>query len=182
MTMTTRRIIAAAAAAGVVLIVIWYVALFRPESSNLKSAQQAYHQATAQIQQLRSQVAGLEALEHQIPADKAKLAALSAALPKSTDLHGALDQLHALATGTGVQLSAVNPTPDNTTSSSGQPSTPYKTVKLSLTASGPYPAMMGFITGLDQMARTVVVDSASFSQGPTGALTASLATRIFYAP
>ena len=181
MTMSTRRIMAAAAAAGVVLVLIWYVALFRPQSANLKSAHQAYQQATTQIQQLQSQVATLQGLERQIPADKARLTALTASLPKTTDLHGALDQLHILATGTGVQLTTVDPTPD-TTSSSGQASTPYKTVKLSMTASGAYPNMMSFITGLDQMSRTVVVDSASFSQGATGTLTASLNARIFYAP
>lgn len=181
MNMSSRQIMAAAVGAAVILVLIWYVALFRPQSSDLKSAHQAYQQATTQIQQLRSQVASLQALEHEIPADKARLATLTAALPKTTDLHGALDQLHTLATGTGVQLTAVDPSPDNT-SGSGQSSTSYKTVKLTMTASGPYPNMMSFVTGLDRMARTVVVDSASFSQGSAGALTASLNARIFYAP
>lgn len=179
MNLSTRRIMAAAVGAAVILVLIWYVALFRPQSSDLKSAHQAYQQATTQIQQLRSQVASLQAIEHQIPADKAKLATLTAALPKTTDLHGALDQLHTLATGTGVQLTAVDPSPDTTT---GQTTTAYKTEKVTMTASGPYSNMMSFVTGLDRMARTVVVDSASFSQGSTGALTASFDTRIFYAP
>ncbi len=178
---STRRIGAVAAAAAVVLVLIWYVALFRPQNAHLKSANQAYQQATTQIQQLRTQVATLQAIERQIPADKSKLAALTAALPKSKDLHDALNQLHALATGTGVQLTTVNPAPGNA-NASGQPSTPYQTVKMAMTVTGPYPATMAFLTGLAQMTRTVVVDSASFSQAADGTLTTSLGTRIFYEP
>ena len=181
MTFTTRRIGAVAAAAAVVITLIWYVALFRPQSAHLKAAHAAYDQAAAQILQLDTQVATLQALERQIPADKTKLAALTTALPQSSDLQDALNQLHALATGTGVQLTAVNPSGD-TGPTGSQTAGGVKAIKLSLSLTGPYPPMMAFISGLDSMTRTVVVDSASFSPAADGTLTTSLTTRIFYAP
>lgn len=180
MNLSTRRIGAVTAAAAVVVTLIWYVALFRPQSSHLKSANSAYDQAATQIAQLQAQVSSLEALERQIPADKVKLAALTAALPRTSDLQDALDQLHGLATGVGVQLAAVNPSTDASSSSSSSASG-VRTVKMSLNLTGGYPQMMAFINGLDQMTRTVVVDSAAFGTTPDGSLTTSLSTRIFYA-
>lgn len=180
MNLSARRIGGVTAAAAVVLVLVWYLALFRPESSHLKAAHAQYTQATAQISKLQAEVRGLEALESQIPADKSKLAALTAALPRTSDLQDALNQLHGLATGTGVQLSAVNPTPD--VGGTGTSAGGVSTVRMSLNLSGGYSQTMGFITGLDQMTRTVVVDSATFGSTPDGNISTSLNARIFYAP
>lgn len=178
MTLSNRRIGAVAATAAVILVLIWYAALFRPQSAHLKSANAAYQKATSQIQQLKAQVASLETLERQIPADQARLAALTANLPKTTDLHDALNQMNGLAGAAGVQVTSVNPTKNITSSGTGG----VQSVDVNMTVAGAYPNMMSFLTGLDSMTRTVVVDSAAFSAQPDGTLTTSLGTRIFYAP
>lgn len=181
MTAGTRRIGAMTLAAVAVMLVVWYLALFRPQAAHLRAAHAAYDQATAQAAQLQDRVTSLRALEKQIPADRSELAALGVSLPHSADLQDALSQFHALATGSGVTLTAVNPAAD-VGSANGQATGGIKTVRLSLSLTGPYAQTMSFLSGLDTMARTVVVDSASFSPSAGGALTTSLSTRIFYTP
>lgn len=185
MNLSTKRIYAAAGGIAVVLVLIWYVAVFRPQSSHLQAAHRAQAAADQQIGSLQSETASLQALLKQIPADTAKLAALNAAVPATPDLQDVLNQLNSLATATGVQLTSVSPTPPATTTSGSSNSTAGSSgppsMKTSLTANGPYPAVYAFMAGLAQLQRTVVVDSISLSPGTAGAISANLVTRIFYA-
>jgi Tfp pilus assembly protein PilO len=180
----TRRIAALAAGAVVVLLLIWYVALFRPQSNHLKSAHTARAAAEQQVAQLDGQVAGLQTLKRQVPHDTAKLAQFEAAVPSSPDLLVALDQLQQAATRSGVQLGSVGPQAPATTAggtgssqsgASGPPS-----ISLSMTAIGTYSQTTAFLTALDNMPRTVVLDQLSVTGSNTGTLTSSLTARIFY--
>lgn len=183
MNVSTRRITGVAAAAAVVLVLVWYVALFRPESHHLSSARQAYAAAEKQVSSLRQQVVSLEAIEKQIPADKARLAQLDAAVPHSPDLRGLLDQLHALATATGVVVTVVSPAaPSNSTSTGSTAKSSLggaQSTQVALTLDGSYQQMAAFLTGLSSMARSVVVDGANISSSRHG-LAAQLTTQIFY--
>lgn len=183
MTLSTRRIGVATAVAAVLLTLVWYAALFRPQSARIKAANQAHAAATAQIAQLETQIGTLQALERQIPADKAKLAQLDSSLPKSSDLKDVLNQLHTLATADGVQLTAVNPSPTTPSGQTGSTATAsaLKTVQLTMSVHGAYQNTMSFLSGLAHVPRTFVVDSASFSPATNGSLTTSLTARIFYA-
>lgn len=178
---STRRISVGAVAAGVVLILVWYFALFHPQASHLKSAQRQYTAAQEQVTALQAQVHSLEAIEKQVPADTARLASLDANVPKTPDLKDVLDQLHALATSTGVQLTTVSPSTTNTgTSSTSSGSTGgVQSITIGMNLSGSYPQITGFLSGLTKMPRTFVIDSAAIGSGSTG-LTAQLSTQIFY--
>lgn len=176
---STRRISMAALAAGVVLILVWYFALFHPQATHLKTAQREYTTAQEQKIALEAQVRSLEAIEKQVPADTARLASLNANVPKTPDLKDVLDQLHALATSTGVQLTTVSPSSTNTASSStNSRSSAVQSITIGMSLSGSYPQMTAFLSGLTKMPRTVVIDSAAIGSG-TG-LTAQLSTQIFY--
>ncbi len=185
MTMTTRRIGLVALVAALLLTLVWYVALFRPQSARLKAAHQAYSKAEQQAQTLRVKVTALEALQKQIPADTAALKQLDTAIPTSPDLRDVLNQLHSIASTDGVELTTFTPTQPSASSggsssskSSGGPSP----LNISMALSGPYQGMMSFITSLDSMPRTVVVDGVTINAGPSGKLTANLTARAFYAP
>jgi type IV pilus assembly protein PilO len=178
----TRKIAAGAAGAAVLLLLVWYGALWRPETQHLNSAHHARAAAEQQVAQLDQKVLGLKVLKRQIPADTAKLAQFEAAVPNNPDLRQALDQLQQAATNSGVLLGSVGPeAPVATTSgsstaqSSGPPS-----ISLSMTATGTYAQTMAFVTALDNMPRTVVVDQLAITGGNTETVTASLSARIFY--
>lgn len=184
MTITTRRLGAVAAVVTVLVTLVWYVALFRPQSSRLSTAHTAYAAASAKADDLQTQIGALEALVRQIPADSARLTQLNAALPPTPDLKGLLTQLDALATRTGVQLTSLSPTTAaaaagaKSAASSGGGT---QTLTLPMSVSGSYAALTSFLTGLALMPRALTVTSMSLS--PTGAnsMTASLSTKVFYA-
>ena len=184
MNVSTKRIGVVTAAVAVVLVMAWYIALFRPQSSHLRTARSDYSAAQQQITQLQQQKVSLDAILREKPKDEATLAQLKTAVPTTPDLKTVLLQLHQLAVGSGVQLTVFNPSnPYASTGPSGAGSS-AKAVTLSMTASGPYPAMTAFFTGLAHLPRDITVDTVSLGAGggtPSG-LSASLSARMFYAP
>jgi Tfp pilus assembly protein PilO len=181
---STRKIVAIAAASAVVLVLIWFVALVRPQADNLAAAHKAHAAAEQQIATLDSQLAGLRALVKQIPADRARLGAYTAAVPNTPSLDTALNQLQQAATGSGVTLSAVSPsTPAGASggaSSSAKAAAGDPAITLSMTATGSYPALTNFLRAMANMSRVIVVDNLSLA-GQGSQLSANITARIFYA-
>lgn len=177
MNLSVRRIAVIAPAVAVALLLIWYVALFRTERSDLNHARAQRATVEQQVSSLQSQFASLQALEKQVPADKARLATLETALPTNPDLTDVLNQLHALATASGVQLTSVNPSAQTSTTGSGG----LQEVTLSMSAGGTYAQMTAFLNQLASMPRALVVNSLSVSSDPTGQLSVSMSAQVFYA-
>jgi hypothetical protein len=50
-----------------------------------------------------------------------------------------------------------------------------------MTGTGTYPQVVAFMTLLDRMARTVVLDQVNLSSSGNGSLTVNLTAQIFYA-
>lgn len=188
MTMPTRRLYSLAAAAVVVLAAGWYFAVYRPSSAKIATAHKAYASAASQVSRLDSQVASLQALEVHIPADKARLASLDAEVPTTENLRGLLDQLHALATSTGTELTTVTPSPprsattSQSSSTAATSSTGLQEIPVSMAASGTYGQLTSFMSGLTSLQRSMVIQSVAISSGTAGKLVASLSTQVFYAP
>ena len=178
MNTTIKRIGAVAGVVAVVLVAVWYLALFSPQAHDLSKAHKSHAAAEQKITQLQSQVVQLNALKAQIPADKAALAVLNAAVPAQPQLDSTLRQLHAQAIASGVTLSTVNPSVPATSSSSTPKSSGTPSIALTMSASGGYPQLMSFLSGLANMPRTVVVTSLSISG--TSQLTAQISANIFY--
>ena len=185
MTSTTSRIGIIAGGAALLLAVVWYLALFQPESHHLKAAHAARAAAEAQVQTLSGQVAQLKALEKRIPEDKARLTVLKAAVPDNPSLPDSLGQLHNAASESGITLSSVSPTPPPVGAAAAggaQQATALPSITLSLTSTGSYQQLMSFMVRLDNMARTVVVNTVSVSGGNSNnLLTANFTAEIFYA-
>lgn len=175
MDMSTKRIGAVTAVAVVVLVAAWYLALFSPQKSHLAKAHKAQAAAEQQVGSLESQVAGLRALQRQIPADKTKLAAYDNAVPDNPQLASAIRLIQGAANASGVHLSAIGPSNATTASTTGVP-----TVPVSLTTTGSYSQLMSFISALDSMPRTLVVNGINIS-GQGASLGGQFNTSIFYA-
>ncbi len=188
MTMSTRKLYSLAAAAIVLLAAAWYLAIYRPSSAKIASAHNSYASAASQVSKLDSQVASLQALEAHIPADKARLASLEAAVPTTENLRSLLDQLHALATSTGTELTTVSPSPPQSTtanqssSAAASSSTGLQEIPVTMSATGTYGQLTTFMSGLTSLQRSMVIQSLSLSSGSNGQLIASLSTQVFYAP
>lgn len=193
MNMPTRRLFGLAAAAVLVLTAGWYLAVYRPASAKISAAHKAYAVAAGQIQKLDAQVASLQALEVQIPADKTRLATLDAALPTTPDLRALLDQLHALATSTGTQLTTVSPSPPQpaianqssstaTSAKAGSSTTGLQMIAITMSGTGTYQQLTSFLSGLAGLQRSLTIQSVSITAGNGGQLTVSLSTQVYFAP
>ena len=182
MTESTKKVGAITAGLAVLLIGVWYLALFRPQSSALQTANAAYTQAEQQANTLQGQIASLQALERQVPADTAKLAQYDLAVPKTPNLQDILNQLHALAVTAGVELTSLNPAISAPgAASSGSSPGAGNQIQLSMTINGGYNGIRGFLTGLEKMPRIIVVTQLSIG-GSASTLTASISAHTFYAP
>jgi Tfp pilus assembly protein PilO len=181
-TTTYRRIGGVAGVALVVLIAAWYLLMFHPGAKKLTEAHAARAAAQTQITQLTGQVAQLQAVERQIPTDRRSLLALEASVPDNPDLIGALNQLQAAASQTGVTVAEVGPAPAALPAAGATTAQPVGTpaITVSLNANGRYAQVMSFLRKLATMPRVFVIDHLGLS-GSGGTLTATITARMFYA-
>jgi Tfp pilus assembly protein PilO len=179
MNTSMKRIFGVAGLAALVLVVAWYLAVFSPQARDLSKAHKNHAAAEQKISQLQGQVVQLNALKAEIPADKAALSTLNAAVPNSPQLDDALRQLHAAAASSGVTLSSVSPSAPATNSAGTTQKSSSPLITLSMSASGSYAQITTFLTQLATMPRTVVVTSLNIA-GTGDHLTAQITANIFY--
>jgi Tfp pilus assembly protein PilO len=156
---------------------MWYFLLWSPEMKSLKSAHKAHAQAEQKISDLNVQAGQLRALVKQIPADKARLAQLEAALPDNPQLDQALNLIQQTAAQSGVVVSSL--TPSSPTGGSSATSSGIPAITLNMSVQGGPAQIKAFLTGLDHIPRTVVVDKLATNGGASS--TATITARIFYA-
>ena len=179
-----RRIPAIAGAAVLLIVVAWYLLLWSPESKSIQSAHKAHAAADQKITDLQSQITQLQGLVKQIPQDQAKFAQLESELPDNPQLDQALNLLHQAAVQSGVTLgsfapSAASPSSSGSQAAAGQGGGGAPAITLSLSVQGTLTQVKAFLSALDTLPRTVVVDKVSLNTGTTSA--AAITARIFYA-
>lgn len=178
MTVANRRLPIIAGAAALLLVVAWYFLFWSPEAKSVQKAHQARTAAEQQVTQLQSQVGDLQGLVKQIPADNARFAQLETALPDTPQLDQALNLLQAAAAQTGVTVSSVGPSPPSAAASgTSTPGGPAITISINL--QGSIAQIKAFLSALDALPRTLVVDKVSLSGGVSSG--ASINARVFYA-
>lgn len=182
---TTQRIGLVTLGTAILLTVVWYFALWSPQGHALTKARQAHAAANAKVSQLHGQVSSLQALEKEIPSDRAKLIQYTAAVPDGPELASAIDQIQSAAASSHVTLSSIGPSgaPSAKTSTT-QTTSGAQQLAVSLSATGTYPEMTSFITALDNMKRTLVITNISLSGSNAGgqsSISASISSYIFYA-
>jgi Tfp pilus assembly protein PilO len=192
---SVKTVAVVAAVASMLLVAVWYFAIWHDQSKQLHSAHAAHAAAEQQVRSLTTQAAVLEALLGHIPQDQAKLLMLESELPDTPSFDQALRDLHAAAVSSGAKLTSVSPTPAvgvGLTSSSGTSSTgssspasgnpvasTVPSVGLSMSASGTSSQVETFLSMLENLPRSLIIDRLSLS-GTSGNVTASLTARIFY--
>lgn len=166
---------------GVVLVAIWWFALFSPQSHQLAAQHRARAAAEEQASTLDGQARELNALVHQIPGDRVKLAQYSAAIPVAPDLSAALRDIQQAASSSGASMSSLTPASQTTGSSTdtSRSAGGVSTIGVTIAATGSYNALMAFMSSLAQMPRTLVVTSLNLS-GSGSSLSAQISSNIFY--
>ena len=175
---TNRRVPIIAVAASLLLIVAWYVLAWSPETKSISKAHQAQTAAEKQVTQLQSQIGQLRGLVKQVPADNARFTRLQSALPDSPQLDQSLNLLHAAAAQTGVVISSLAPSAPQAGAAGGSAGG-VPAITLTMSVQGNYAQVKAFLSALETLPRTLVVDKLSLSGGTTS--TASISARIFYA-
>lgn len=167
----TRKIPLLAAAAVIAVVAVWYMALWKPAGHQLATAQAALVSAQNDRAQASLQHSALVAQAAKLPAEEAKAESLTAAAPAGNDIAGVIDQINAIATATGVSWQSESQTPGSSvrsTPGSGSVATPASALSsftMTLSVTGTYPQILGFVERLQQMPRLTVVTSLSVAAG-----------------
>lgn len=181
---TTQRIGLITVGAAVLISVIWYFALWSPQGHALAKAKADHTAANARVGQLHAQISSLDALVKQIPSDQSKLLQYTGAVPDGPQLASAIDQIQSAAAASHVTLSSIGPSgAPSTAGSSAQAFNGVADIAMSLSVTGSYQDVMSFITALDNLKRTVVINDLSLSGSSAGAqssVSASISSYIFY--
>lgn len=180
---STRRLQLLSIGAAIILVVIWYVAMWSPQAKNVQKAHKANAAATQKIGQLQSQASQLETLVKQIPADNARFTQLEAAFPENPQFDQALNLLQQAANQTGIIVTSISPSKPPAagapaSSGSGAQAGGVPAVSLTISVQGTTQQLEAFMSALDALPRTVVIDKVSMGGGASNS--ASINARIFY--
>lgn len=120
--------------------------------------------------------------------DPTNLARLTTFLPDSVDNVGLILDLNALAASTGLSLSSIDITANDTTAAlasanigaTGMPVSPLNSVDLSLSAIGTYPALKSFLSGIEKSLRLLDVQTLDIKGSDTGVYGYQMKLRIHW--
>jgi len=176
-------------AVGVVLVILWFVALWRPQSSALSNARKRTSDATQQGATLRDELARLQQAQRDLPLKQSQLETLRVAVPDDPSLAQFILDANDAASKSGIDFLSISPTPPG--SSGGGATAPAAgagasagptpvPIRISMSATGGYFQVLDFVNRLDALPRIVVVDSLELTAQAGGSqLQASLQERIF---
>ncbi|MDA8063011.1 MAG: type 4a pilus biogenesis protein PilO [Actinomycetota bacterium] len=174
------KLVGSVAAVVVVAAVAWWLLLWRPVGHKVSAARASETQAQATLTALRITLTELRLEETKVPAERRALHQLQLAVPASPELGPALSQLSGAAGATGAVISEISPTPP-----SGSATTPGAPVALplSMSVSGSYGQLTGFVQRVESLPRLFVVSGLQFSTGGSKApMQLSLQADMFYDP
>ncbi|MHB8296273.1 MAG: hypothetical protein ACYDH5_16995 [Acidimicrobiales bacterium] len=195
--MKRRVLVAVAVGCAVAIVAGWYLLLWAPRQRAIAAAAAQVATAQQQSAQLSVELARLRSEARALPAKKALLSSLDAAVPSQPDLAKLILSLDGAAAAAGTKLSAIAPSQPSavtttaptsaTTAKAGAGAAPpaVSVIKMSLTASGHFAQVLDFLDRLASLHRVVVVNSLTASAGGKGgvgsapALNVSIAAEAF---
>jgi Tfp pilus assembly protein PilO len=161
-TRSLRRPAAAGGVLALVLVLVWWQLLWQPQSSSLASARLQAQQQTTNLYQAEQTLGHLKHLQAIGGPMAAMEQQVSAAVPSTDAIDGFLLSLNATAQASGVTVDGVSP---------GVPvaAGALSTIPVSMSLTGPYADMEGFLESLRGGARLLVIDSLTESPGANAA-------------
>lgn len=149
-----------AAAAVLVVAVAWYMTLWKPEVSRLKTAQANLAQVTGQVSTDQGQLTQLEAQVPKVKSERATLDKLVRAVPDGPSLDQALRTVRDAASKAGIKVQSLSvPAPSGWGGTGTPPSSSTGPLSLSISvgATGSQSQLLSFVRALDAQPRLYVV-------------------------
>jgi len=152
----------------------WFEGFSQPESHHIANLQQQEQVAAGKVTQLDAQYSTLIRSEKQLPAERAALAKLSAAVPNGPELDNLVKSLWAAGDASGAQLVDIS-SPQPADFGAATPATLSGPAEINLTVSvnGTPAQVESLVNHLDSQPRLFVVDSFSLQNpapsSPSGA-------------
>lgn len=184
----SRRVGLIGGGAAFVVLVLWFLFLWRPQQSEASDARSRTEAAEQQASDLRVRLNHLRSLQDKEVLTRSQLDALRVAVPDQPNLAQFILDANRAATASGLEFLSVTPAqPEPGTG--GRPAA----IRVSLSLTGGYFAVLDFVSRLEHLRRIVVVDTMNLSPAPAAQVAAgtppardrlamALQARIFVTP
>ena len=171
-----NRTLLIAGGVALAVLVLWYLLLFRSQSSSLDAAQERRDAAQATNDELQLRLSRLQAAQAREPELTARLETLRVAIPDDPALGQFIIDANDAAQTSGVEFLSISPTPPET-----NPTLGLSVVNLAIEVTGGYFQTLDYLNRLTALPRIVVVDNLNLTPGAEGdsLLTVSLSARMF---
>jgi Tfp pilus assembly protein PilO len=160
----SRRVTALVLFVILAVTAAWWFFLISPRNARIAELRDDRDAAVAEADRLRAAIAQLQAVQENDVAYLAAIGKLEAGIPKRAELAVFIEEVTALAEEVGVNLEATSPAEPAPV----QGLDAYE-IGVSLAMTGEYFELLGFLFGLDDMERIVVVDSVAITATSAGA-------------
>lgn len=157
--MNERQQAIVAGVVSVLVTLLFFVFLLKPKMSEVADARERFEQSQKEEGGLRNELARLDDVRARAPETTARLARVQQYLPSSPQLPGFIRLLQDAATGAGVDLRSIAPSPPGTLEGGDG----IQTIAVTLTLSGGFFRIHGFLARLEQLDRIVEVTSISLA-------------------
>jgi len=158
-----RRLLAFGTLFFLLVSVLWYFFLLSPRNGKLADLDDQLQTAIAEGDALRMAVVALREVQENDVAFLAAIGQMEAGIPEEAELAVFIEDVTALATATGVSLQSLSPSEPT-----ASPDMPVYEITVTLAMEGEYFELLGFLFGLDDLERIVVVQAISITAGGGG--------------
>jgi len=158
-----RRMLALGVLMAVLATAVWYFFLLSPRNTKIGELDDQLNTAIAEAGALRIAVAALQDVQNNDVAFLAAIGQMEAGIPEEPELAVFIEEITALAEANGVALQSIAPSEP-----AAAAELPVYEITVSLSMEGEYFEVLGFLFGLDDMERIVVVESISITAGAGG--------------
>jgi Tfp pilus assembly protein PilO len=159
----SRRVLALGVVFLLLVTAAWWFFMLSPRNERIADLGDQYDAAVAEGDSLRLAVAALRDIQDNDVAFLAAIGQMEGGIPEEPELAVFIEEVTALAEGTGIDLQSISPTEP----SSSVDLDLYE-ITVSLALKGEYFELLDFLFRLDDMERIVVVQTISVAPGTGG--------------
>ena len=153
-----RSVITLVILAFVVITALWWFLMISPRNAEIDDANVALEDAKSQETILQAQIAQLRAVQDNELSFLFALGEMESSIPTDPELDAFIEDLTFLADTTGVEVFSISTAVPTLVEGSS-----LYTMTVALSLEGEYFEVLGFLYGLEDLERLVVVDSLSLS-------------------
>ncbi len=173
-----RPVVLGVVVGGLLLTVLWFLFIVQPRRSEVDDLRTQRDAAIAEEEQLRNEKAQLLEIQENELSYMTASAALENLIPPTPDLPTFIEDVTLLALDASVELQSLSPNLP-----AAEPFAEYASIDVLMEVEGQFFEVLGFLYGLADMPRLVVVDSIGLSpsvaEDGTVTISASLDATIF---